>query len=166
MPNNTTHRAATIQRIRIGAAKDGKITSIAHESWSGNLPEEIAWYLHRLHRGWRAMAVALVIFHFAAPFILLLSRAIKRAPSLLAMVAIGILVARAVDLFWLIAPEFHREGIVVSWMDLALPVTLSFLWAGCFIAQLRGRAILPFHDPQFDEALGRAAGQEQPGTAH
>lgn len=37
--NNTTHRPATIQRIRIGAARDGKITAIGHESWSGNLPE-------------------------------------------------------------------------------------------------------------------------------
>jgi xanthine dehydrogenase YagR molybdenum-binding subunit len=37
MFNNTTHRAATIQRIRIGAGKDGRITAIAHESWSGNL---------------------------------------------------------------------------------------------------------------------------------
>jgi xanthine dehydrogenase YagR molybdenum-binding subunit len=38
MPNNTTHRPATIQRIRIGVAKDGRITAIGHESWSGNLP--------------------------------------------------------------------------------------------------------------------------------
>src|SRR5215204_1291437 len=38
MPNNTVHRSATIQRIRIGAAKDGKIAAIAHESWSGDLP--------------------------------------------------------------------------------------------------------------------------------
>ena len=38
IPNNTTHRPATIQRIRIGAAQDGKITAIAHESWSGDLP--------------------------------------------------------------------------------------------------------------------------------
>jgi xanthine dehydrogenase YagR molybdenum-binding subunit len=38
MINNTTHRPATIQRIRLGAAKDGKITAIAHESWSGDLP--------------------------------------------------------------------------------------------------------------------------------
>lgn len=37
MPNNTTHRPATIQRIRIGAERDGKITAIAHESWSGDL---------------------------------------------------------------------------------------------------------------------------------
>ncbi|MBB2905469.1 xanthine dehydrogenase YagR molybdenum-binding subunit [Rhizobium sp. RAS22] len=37
--NNTTHRPATIQRIRIGAARDGKITAIAHESWSGDQPD-------------------------------------------------------------------------------------------------------------------------------
>jgi xanthine dehydrogenase YagR molybdenum-binding subunit len=39
VPNNTVHRSATIQRIRIGATRDGKITAMAHESWSGNLPE-------------------------------------------------------------------------------------------------------------------------------
>ncbi len=38
MPNNTTHRPATIQRIRIGAGQEGKITAIGHESWSGDLP--------------------------------------------------------------------------------------------------------------------------------
>ncbi|MES2613296.1 MAG: aldehyde oxidoreductase molybdenum-binding subunit PaoC [Pseudomonadota bacterium] len=37
--NNTTHRPATIQRIRIGAARNGKISAIAHESWSGDLPD-------------------------------------------------------------------------------------------------------------------------------
>ncbi|RZL08321.1 MAG: xanthine dehydrogenase family protein molybdopterin-binding subunit [Rubrivivax sp.] len=39
MINNTTHRPATIQRIRIGAARDGKISAIGHESWSGDLPD-------------------------------------------------------------------------------------------------------------------------------
>ncbi len=39
MMNNTTHRAATIQRIRLGAGKDGRLTAIGHESWSGNLPK-------------------------------------------------------------------------------------------------------------------------------
>ncbi|WP_313083131.1 xanthine dehydrogenase family protein molybdopterin-binding subunit, partial [Atlantibacter sp.] len=38
IPNNTTHRPATIQRVRIGADKEGKITAIAHESWNGNVP--------------------------------------------------------------------------------------------------------------------------------
>jgi len=38
IPNNTTHRPATIQHIRIGTDRQGKITAIAHDSWSGNLP--------------------------------------------------------------------------------------------------------------------------------
>ncbi|KRA74569.1 xanthine dehydrogenase [Lysobacter sp. Root667] len=38
MINNTTHRPATIQRVRLGAGRDGKITAIGHESWSGDLP--------------------------------------------------------------------------------------------------------------------------------
>jgi xanthine dehydrogenase YagR molybdenum-binding subunit len=38
MFNNTTHRPATIQRIRLGAERDGRLTAIAHESWSGDLP--------------------------------------------------------------------------------------------------------------------------------
>jgi hypothetical protein len=123
--------------------------------WSGNLPAEIAWYLHRLQTGWRAVGLTLILFHFAAPFVVLLSRQVKRQPELLLKVAVGILIVRLIDLFWLIAPEFHQTGISVSWMDVVLPLTLGSIWLGYFISQLRGRAILPVHDPQFDEALGR-----------
>ena len=53
--NNTTHRPATIQRIRIGAGRDGKITSIGHESWSGDLeggsPEEAVAQTRLLYAG-------------------------------------------------------------------------------------------------------------------
>jgi len=136
--------------------------------WSGNLPEEIAWYLHRLQTGWRAIGLTLVVFHFFIPFCLLLSRRIKREGPLVMLVASLILLARLVDLFWLIAPEFHREGIALSWLDVLLPLTLGSIWLGCFVWQLRGRAILPVHDPEFDETIGRIIerGVERPSTAH
>jgi hypothetical protein len=124
--------------------------------WSGNLPAEIAWYQHRLQTGWRAVALLLVLFHFAVPFVVLLSRTVKREPMMLARVAGAILVARLVDLFWLVAPGFHRGGVAVSWLDVELPVSLASLWLGCFIWQFRGRAILPVYDPEFDETLGPA----------
>src|SRR5439155_27062717 len=79
--------------------------------WAGNLPEEIAWYLHRLQTGWRLVGLALIVFHFAVPFCLLLSRAAKREPQLLGRLVAAILIVRLVDLFWLIAPEFHVDGI-------------------------------------------------------
>jgi hypothetical protein len=135
--------------------------------WSGNLPEEIAWYLHRLNTGWRVIALLLIVVHFAAPFVLLLSRGFKRDPNMVGKIAAVILVARLIDLFWLIAPEFHREGVHVSWMDIVLPLTLAAIWLGCFVWQLRGRAILPVYDPQFAEALGPIIERrETPGTAH
>jgi len=135
--------------------------------WSGNLPAEIGWYLHRLQTGWRAVGLVLILFHFAAPFIVLLSRRVKREPELLVKVAVGILVVRLVDLFWLIAPEFHQHGISVSWLDIVLPLTLGSIWLACFLRQLRGRAILPVHDPEFDEALGRIIERgAPPRTAH
>src|SRR5215470_4862372 len=136
--------------------------------WAGNLPEEIAWYLHRLQTGWRVIAVALVIFHFTVPFLLLLARKMKRVPERIVRIALLILAARLVDLFWLIAPEFHTHGISVSWMDVTLPVTLIAIWVGCFLWQLRGRPLLPVYDPQFEEALGPIIDRlgDRPRPAH
>ena len=111
--------------------------------------------MHRLHTGWRFVGLALVLFHFAVPFLLLLSRKVKRTPDLIVKIAAGILVVRLVDLFWLIAPQFHKDGLIVHWLDITLPLALGGLWLGCFVWQLRGRAILPLHDPQFEQALGR-----------
>ena len=106
-------------------------------------------------RGWRFIGLGLIVFHFAVPFLLLLfslrqARADDRLEGRRRHSRRGL-----VDLFWLIAPEFHRDRLVVSWMDVVLPLSLVALWLGCFIWQLRGRAILPVHDPQFEEALGR-----------
>jgi hypothetical protein len=122
--------------------------------WAGNLPAEIAWYQHRLDTGWRLLGSFLMLFHFAVPFVLLLMRAIKRNPDYLVKVAVGVLVVRLADLLWLIAPEFHA-GFSIHWLDVVLPIALFGLWLAAFVWQLRGRAILPVHDPQFDEALGK-----------
>jgi hypothetical protein len=122
--------------------------------YSGNLPEEITWYTRRLSTGWRVIGIGLIVFHFALPFLILLSRSVKRSPHLLVKVAIGVIVVRLIDLFWLIAPELHRDGFALSWLDLLLPVSLGCIWLACFIWQLRGRPLLPLHDPQFPETLG------------
>jgi hypothetical protein len=135
--------------------------------WAGDLPHEIAWYQHRLQTGWRVVGALLVMVHFVVPFLVLLSRRVKRQRALLEKVAMGILVVRLVDLFWLIAPEFHTNGLSISWLDILLPLSLSAFWLGCFVWQLRGRAILPVFDPEFEETIGpiiQRAG-EQPGTA-
>jgi hypothetical protein len=132
--------------------------------YSGNLPEEITWYTHRLQSSWRFVGLLLVLAHFVVPFLLLLSRPLKREPEVLVKVAIGIVLVRVVDLFWLIAPQFHQEHLSISWMDIVLPLALAAIWIACFLWQLRGRAVLPIHDPQFTEALGRIADERPSGA--
>jgi hypothetical protein len=122
--------------------------------WSGNLPEEAEWYIHRSAHGWQYIALALVAFHFAVPFLLLLLRVTKRRGETLAKVAALLLVMRYVDLFWLTQPAFYSESLHVHWLDVLLPASLGVLWLGLFVYQLRGRALLPLHDPEFTEAVG------------
>jgi hypothetical protein len=122
--------------------------------WAGNLPEETEWYLHRTGRGWQAIALALVLFHFAVPFMVLLYRVVKRNAAMVSKVAMAILAMRLVDVYWLSAPAFAHGGAPhLHWLDLLLPVSLGAVWLGYFLYQLRGRALLPLYDPEFREAL-------------
>jgi len=124
--------------------------------WSGNLPEEIRWYLPRLRGGWGAIALGVVFFHFAFPFLLLLSSSLKRNARKLQMLAGLILVMRFIDLFWMISPEFPPEGFHVNWMDVVAPVGMGGLWFAVFAWQLRKRALIPTSDPQYDSVLAQA----------
>jgi hypothetical protein len=122
--------------------------------WAANIPEETEWYIHRTGHGWQLMALGLVVFHFAVPFMVLLSRTVKRHGPMLARVAGGLLVMRFFDLFWLSAPAFAHDGAFhVHWLDAVVPLTLAAIWLGVFVYQLRGRALLPLYDPEFAEAL-------------
>ena len=85
--------------------------------WSGNGKSEIAWYLSRIGTSWKWLAVAIVVFAFFAPFLVLLFRAAKKSPIVLASVAGAVLFMQAVSLFWTIAPAFHPRGAFVPWLE-------------------------------------------------
>ena len=119
--------------------------------WSGNLPEEITYYLHRIHGGWGAVIIAIGILHFAAPFLFLLSRDIKRSPRKLALIATLILVMRMVDLLWMLAPAFRHGRWIV--MDVAALIGFGGLWLAFFAWQLGKRSLIPINDPQFESTM-------------
>jgi hypothetical protein len=127
--------------------------------WSGNLPEEIPWYIARISGAWGAVAIALVVGHFFLPFTILLSAGIKKRSARLAKVAAFILLMRLVDLIWYVAPSF-RHGAPLApmhWMDLAIPVGLAAVWVFLFVRQLRARSLFPVNDPYFKEAFANEA---------
>jgi hypothetical protein len=116
--------------------------------WAGNLPEEIPWYLSRLSGGWGAVAVVLVMFHFAVPFLLLLQRGIKRRPDLLLKIAACMLVVRAVDVYWVVTPSFYGQHLTIAWTDFAAMLALGGAWLTVFLRQVRLYPLLPLRDPR------------------
>lgn len=134
--------------------------------WSGNLPEEIPWYIRRFHGGWQVVGLVLVIFHFLLPFLLLLSRDLKRNARLLGFVAGGILLVRLVDLFWLVAPDLAghggaAKGMALHGLDVALPMGIGGVWLTLFTFELRKRPLIPLGDPEIRELLEQANGVQR-----
>jgi hypothetical protein len=121
--------------------------------WSGNLPEEITWYIHRLSGGWATVAVLLIVFHFALPFLFLLSRDVKRKMRRLLFVAAALILMRLVDLFWLVKPAYSESVLRVSWMDFLAPVAVGGLWLATFLWQLKKSPLLPLNDPNLGKKL-------------
>jgi hypothetical protein len=124
--------------------------------WSGNLPETIPWYQHRSHGGWQGVAVFLAVFHFAVPFLVLLSRQAKRGARALAAIAGLLFVMRLVEFHWVIVPTFHPGGFHFHWLQVALPAGLTGMWLWFFARQLRARPLLPERDPRMIEAFEHA----------
>ena len=121
--------------------------------WYANLPEETIWYQARMEGSWMTVTIVLMAGHFAIPFFYLMGRAVKRRGSTLAIGGAWLLVMHFLDLYWLVMPTLHPEGLSPSLLDVAALVTVG----GCFLAAasslMRRRALVPLRDPRIAESL-------------
>jgi len=131
--------------------------------WAGNLPEEIPWYLRRLNGGWGWVGGALILLHFALPFLLLLPAGANRNSRILVAVAGLVILMRFVDVYWLVRPVFTQASasaasarFQIHWLDLAASIGIGGVWLAVFLWQLEERPLLPVNDPEFAEALAHA----------
>jgi hypothetical protein len=123
--------------------------------WSANLSEEIPHYLVRWDNGFQYVSLFVIVGHFIVPYVLLLSRDIKRNFGRLKLIAMWILFARLVDHYWHVAPEFHPDGLTLG--ALAFPLMTALAVGGVFLAlygaNLKKYSLLPVHDPGLPKAL-------------
>jgi hypothetical protein len=126
--------------------------------WSGNLPEEIPWYLDRIRGHWGVIITLDFMFHWLIPFTLLLSRDLKRNKKRLVRVCQWMVFARAFDLFWLIEPNFkdaarnlHFSFGILEYA--AVPVAMVAFWVAYFCTRLKARPLVQTNDPHLAEIL-------------
>jgi hypothetical protein len=126
--------------------------------WSGNLPEEIPWYLDRIRGHWGIIITLDFIFHWLIPFSMLLSRDIKRNKKRLVWVCQWMIFAKAFDLFWLIEPNYKdaARNLHFSWGILeyaVVPVAMVAFWVAFFCTRLKTRPLVQVNDPHLAEIL-------------
>ena len=116
--------------------------------WIGNIRTETPWYVHRGlgadPNGWRWIGLFLAFCGFLIPFLLLLSRDLKRHLPFLTAIAIGVLFVRAIDVLWLVAPSappYVGTGHVV-WLAIPLFFGIGGIWFWVFVYMLRRRPLL------------------------
>jgi len=120
--------------------------------WAGNLPTEITYYLRRINGGWGYVGLFVVIFHFAVPFAILLSRPFKRNIHKLVWLAVWLLFMRYVDMFWIIEPNFSQT-FKLTVADVVVPIAIGGIWLAAFFRNLAALPLLPAYDPSAGEVL-------------
>jgi hypothetical protein len=126
--------------------------------WSGNLPEEIPWYMDRINGHWGVICTLDFIFHWLVPFSLLLSKDIKKNKKRLIRVCQWMIFAKFFDLFWLVEPNFKdaARNLHFSWGILeyiAVPVAMTALWVAYYCTNLQSRPLVQTNDPHLAEIL-------------
>ncbi len=120
--------------------------------YSANLQEEVPHYLARWQGGYEYVTIALILLHFVVPYVILLSRDVKRDTTRLRVVAAWLIVMRLVDHYMQVAPEFH-ETLSVSVIDVALPIALGGIFLTLYAMRLKSQPLLPLHDTGLEKAL-------------
>lgn len=121
--------------------------------WYANIPEETIWFRHRSEGTWQFWSYLLVASHFIVPFFVLLPRASKRNLKVLAGVAIWIVVAHFIDLYWQVMPTFNVQGFNLHWLDIACVGAVGSIFALVFWFNVKRHALLPIGDPRFEQGL-------------
>ena len=121
--------------------------------WYANLPEETLWFLKRQSNGWQWIGLGLFFGHFLLPFLVLISRFVKRRPALLALFGIWMVAMHWMDLYWLAIPEFSPDGPVLGPVDVLCFLGLGGLFLAGVAFWLRRHPLLPEGDPRLAESL-------------
>jgi hypothetical protein len=128
--------------------------------WSGNIPDELPWYLNRIHGGWWTICTADFICHWLIPFCLLLSRELKRNKRRMIWLCSFMIFARLLDMFWLIEPNFrdaagnlHLSGNISIFAYITVTLAVLSLWGAYYLTKLNARPLVNVNDPHLEEIL-------------
>lgn len=123
--------------------------------WYADLPEETFWFLTRWNGGWVFISLLLIVVHFLVPYFALLTQPSKMNPKRLKFIAVWLLFAHLLDIFWLVMPNMGtmKNGYVFSWIDLVFPIAGLGLVIFVFTFAAKKANLIPVGDPKLKRGI-------------
>jgi hypothetical protein len=121
--------------------------------WYANLPEEVGWYVTRRSGSWNTLSWGLFFGHFLVPFVILLSRAVRRDPFWMGFMAAWVLAFHYLDLYWLIMPAAYPVGSGPEWIDASVLFAVISLFVAIVAHACRLRPLVPVGDPRLADSI-------------
>ena len=122
--------------------------------WYANLPEETVWYAARQAGSWMWWSLLLLFGHFIVPFLVLMSRNVKRRKPLLVAGCTWMLAMQWADVYWLVMPGKSPGKIPLSLMDVAVFLGIGGLFFAAAVRRLGAHPLVALKDPRLSESLG------------
>jgi hypothetical protein len=121
--------------------------------WYGNLRDETLWYIPRMHGSWAVVSIILVLTQFVVPFFALLTKPAKMSPRRLVFISVWLLIAHAIDIYWMVMPVFDSNNIVFSLSEVAFLLLSAGILLSVFAYKAKGNNMVPIGDPKLQRGL-------------
>ena len=121
--------------------------------WYANIPEETFWFIHRGEGSWLWLSIGMIVIHFVVPYALLLSQPAKSNIKVIKFTAIWLLFAHLYDLYWLVMPNFSKEGAVFGWIEIVFPIFSVGLVLTVFYFAAKKKNLMAVGDPKMQRAM-------------
>lgn len=130
-----------------------------------NIPEETAFFLHRKEHGWMGLGIFLMIGHFVAPFLIILSRHVKKNLNLMLIMSTWCLVVHVADMYWIVRPMAYPvtptpdgpvqtgPGMSALVLDVVAILGICLVFAGYLVKRVSSNQLAAVRDPYMHESL-------------
>lgn len=125
--------------------------------WYANLPEETPWFIHRWENGWALITLSLLVIHFLVPLFGLIQRKNKRSPGRMLFMALWIIFAHMLDLYWIVMPAHSHaaetHGPTLGLSELAAVAIAAGFMIVLISQQAKTKNLVAIGDPKLQRGL-------------
>ena len=116
--------------------------------WYGNMPEEISFFMMRMHNGWQWLTLTLPFLKFLIPFFMILSQPAKKNQNIMIAASALIIIGQWLDIYWLVVPNFSESPYLPGWIEIGIAAGFVGVFGLSLVSFFKKHSLVPTGDPR------------------